>query len=43
LVRRILETFAARSGYALREGVLEITEDKELKGYLRINGLHALP
>jgi transcription termination factor Rho len=38
LVRRILETFAARSGYALREGVLEITEDKELKGYLRING-----
>ncbi|MFA0758064.1 MAG: hypothetical protein PVTTEEND_001435 [Candidatus Fervidibacter sp.] len=43
LVRRILETIAARSGYALREGVLEITEDKELKGYLRINGYMPSP
>ncbi len=38
LVRRILETFAARHGFALREGVLEIVEDKETKGYLRVDG-----
>lgn len=43
LVRRILETYAARSGYALREGVLEIVEDKELKGYLRVDGYMPSP
>jgi transcription termination factor Rho len=43
LVRRILETFAARHGFALREGVLEIVEDKEVKGYLRVDGYMPSP
>jgi len=43
LVRKILETFAARHGFALREGVLEIVEDKEVKGYLRVDGYMPSP
>lgn len=43
LVRKILQTFAARHGFALREGVLEIVEDKEVKGYLRVDGYMPSP
>ncbi len=37
LVRRILEVVAERNGYLLKEGTLEITEEREPKGFLRVD------
>ncbi|MCS7223509.1 MAG: transcription termination factor Rho [Armatimonadetes bacterium] len=37
LVRRILASIAERNGYSLKEGTLEITEEREPKGFLRVD------